>query len=245
MAVNIGSVFMECKLEAGNFEKNIYSVWETAELYFSEIKLCNDRAFSSSGIEKFNEEATSSLTDFGLKVYAVLNNVGNFVKNGFVVDWLKSWNSAATGFNNIWKSSLNFFIGIINKVIDGLNAVIGAMNKIKVDIPAWLGGGSFGFNVPLIGKVPMLAKGGIVTAPTLAMVGERGREAVLPLEDNTGWMDELAYKLACVMAKGGGDSGNGDGAGAVNLNINGARFAEAVFDDFVKVANRKGIGLWT
>lgn len=41
----------------------------------------------------------------------------------------------------------------------------------------------------------MLATGGIVDKATLAMIGERGREAVMPLERNTGWIDELAHKI--------------------------------------------------
>lgn len=49
--------------------------------------------------------------------------------------------------------------------------------------------------------VPMLAKGGIVNSPTLAMVGEAGKEAVMPLENNTGWIRELAEKLNEIMKK--------------------------------------------
>jgi hypothetical protein len=40
------------------------------------------------------------------------------------------------------------------------------------------GFGGKGFSVP---NIPMLANGGIVTGPTLAMIGERGPEAVIPL----------------------------------------------------------------
>lgn len=49
--------------------------------------------------------------------------------------------------------------------------------------------------------VPMLAKGGIVENATLAMIGEDGKEAVVPLENNTGWIRELAEKLNEVMQK--------------------------------------------
>jgi hypothetical protein len=41
-----------------------------------------------------------------------------------------------------------------------------------------------------------LAEGGIATASTLANIGENGREAVLPLDHNTEWMDALADKIA-------------------------------------------------
>ena len=36
-------------------------------------------------------------------------------------------------------------------------------------------------------------------SPTLAMVGEAGKEAVMPLENNTGWMNVLAHKLSELM----------------------------------------------
>ena len=49
--------------------------------------------------------------------------------------------------------------------------------------------------------VPMLAKGGIVDNPTLAMIGEAGKEAVMPLENNTGWISELAQKISSIMQK--------------------------------------------
>jgi phage-related minor tail protein len=39
--------------------------------------------------------------------------------------------------------------------------------------------GGFGFDVP---NIPQLADGGIVTSPTLALIGEAGPEAVVPLD---------------------------------------------------------------
>ena len=50
-------------------------------------------------------------------------------------------------------------------------------------------------------NMPALAAGGIVTSPTLAMVGEAGKEAIMPLENNTEWLDKLADKLANKMGR--------------------------------------------
>jgi len=69
----------------------------------------------------------------------------------------------------------------INAVIAMANLAIRALNGIHVSIPSWIpgvGGRSFGIDLPTI---PMLAEGGIVTKPTLAMIGEAGAEAVIPL----------------------------------------------------------------
>jgi|Laugrespbdmm15sn_2_1035079.scaffolds.fasta_scaffold01868_8 hypothetical protein len=63
-------------------------------------------------------------------------------------------------------------------------AVAGLWNntigKLSFSVPSWVPGiGGKGFDVP---DIPMLAEGGIVTSPTLAMIGEgRGPEAVIPL----------------------------------------------------------------
>ena len=65
------------------------------------------------------------------------------------------------------------------------------MNKINFSVPSWIpefGGKEFGFNVP---EIPKLAKGGIVTKPTLALVGEAGPEAVVPLGKRGGGMSNV------------------------------------------------------
>ena len=47
------------------------------------------------------------------------------------------------------------------------------------------------------------ATGGIVRSPTRALIGENGAEIVLPLERNTGWMDQLAARINAGGATGG------------------------------------------
>jgi hypothetical protein len=69
----------------------------------------------------------------------------------------------------------------INSIISLANIAIRALNAINVSVPNWvpgIGGKSFGFDLK---QIPMLADGGIVTKPTLAMIGEAGAEAVVPL----------------------------------------------------------------
>ena len=53
------------------------------------------------------------------------------------------------------------------------------VGKLNFKLPSWIPGiGGLGFSMP---QIPMLANGGIVTGPTLAMIGEAGPEAVVPL----------------------------------------------------------------
>lgn len=63
-----------------------------------------------------------------------------------------------------------------------------------------------------------LAKGGITQGATQALIGEDGKEAVLPLEKNTGWIDMLANKLNTVMLREG--SVNSTAYGARNISNN-------------------------
>ena len=108
----------------------------------------------------------------------------DFVVGIFTGDWDRAWNGIVGIFDGIVdniKGSINAVIGFINGLIsgvcDGINTIIKAMNKLKWDVPDWvpvLGGKTFGFNLKTITapQIPMLANGGVITQPTLAMMGE-------------------------------------------------------------------------
>ena len=71
---------------------------------------------------------------------------------------------------------LSIYKTVFNTIAKLWNNTIG---KLSFEIPDWVPGlGGKGFSVP---QIPMLAEGGIVTGPTLAMIGEAGPEAVIPL----------------------------------------------------------------
>ena len=112
--------------------------------------------------------------------------------------------TVATAVGGALKSAVNAVIGFvegtINNLIRGINAAIGLINLIP------------GVNIKTLStlSIPRLAQGGVISRPTIAMIGEAGREAVLPLENNTGWMAEMARQLATAMggpqlAAAGGD----------------------------------------
>ena len=75
-------------------------------------------------------------------------------------------------------------------------------NKFADDVNNANKNNSSGFNFK-INKIPGYAMGGIVDKPTFAMIGEAGKEAVMPLERNTGWIDELATRIASKGGTGG------------------------------------------
>jgi hypothetical protein len=81
-----------------------------------------------------------------------------------------------TGLYNIFKTLFNGIAKLWNNTV----------GKLAFKIPSWVPGlGGFGFEVP---NIPYLAEGGIVTGPTLAMIGERGPEAVIPLSGRNSGM---------------------------------------------------------
>lgn len=75
--------------------------------------------------------------------------------------------------------------------------------------------GDDGADFPTGGTVPAMAVGGIVTAPTRALIGENGAEVILPLENNTHWMDILAAKIS-------GAGGAGVTIGEINVTVSDA-----------------------
>ena len=77
----------------------------------------------------------------------------------------------------------------ISGLINGIGSIAGAIGDLL--------GQDWSFSMPTQApRIPKLATGGIVNSATMALIGESGKEAVLPLENNTGWMDMLADKIA-------------------------------------------------
>ncbi len=101
-------------------------------------------------------------------------------------------------FSSIKDGAKESFNGVIGVVESAVNKIVKKINTLSWDVPDWvpaIGGSKWGFNFKEI-SIPRLATGGIATGSTLANVGEAGAEAILPLENNTSWMDALADKIA-------------------------------------------------
>ena len=101
-------------------------------------------------------------------------------------EWFK------TGVNAIINGILGAFESVINGAIMMVNGIIRAYNAIPLvpDIPT-IGHVNFGSvggtKAPALppsigGAIPRMAEGGIVNSPTLALIGEAGPEAVVPLD---------------------------------------------------------------
>lgn len=166
-----------------------------------------------SGVMKVIGSALGGIVDAAKGIIKALGGIVEFIAGVFTGDWKRAWGGIKTFTAGIGDGIVGIFKGAVNSVIDALNWMIRQVNKIKINIPEWvpgLGGKNLGFTIP---EIPKLARGGIVDQPTLAMVGEAGTEAVMPLENNTGWISNLAGQIASQM----GGSGAGDSQGIIEV----------------------------
>lgn len=111
--------------------------------------------------------------------FDIVRKVVDTVIDGIVGGTKFAFNALTTYFNAV----LGIYKSIFNNIARLWNNTIGALS---FEFPSWVPGlGGLGFSVP---NIPYLADGGIVTGPTLAMIGERGPEAVIPLSGRNSGM---------------------------------------------------------
>lgn len=116
----------------------------------------------------------------------------SFISGVFSNNWRRAWFGVRQIFEGIVSGLSNIFKAPLNFMIDGINKFLSSIGKIK--IPDWVPGvGGKGFSIP---RIPRLAKGGIVSASTIANIGEAGTEAVIPLQRNTQGLDMIAEKIS-------------------------------------------------
>jgi hypothetical protein len=109
--------------------------------------------------------------------WGVVQFVFNAVKTGFA-ELANLGKAIFDGIGGAFKGVINAVIsgleGGLNFAIKGLNIILDGIDKAA---GPWV---NFG-EIPNV-KLPRLAEGGITTGPTIAMIGEKGPEAVIPLD---------------------------------------------------------------
>lgn len=194
--------------ESGNyddFKKSVVDAYKSGQLSADEART-------------LIEKSMSEMSDASQQTF--MKDLPGDIKNGMDPSRYESTGTKIKKwFQNLWKSikdffgdAKTFFADVGKKIGDAISgAVKGAVNAILKSIVNKINGfisaintaigiinAIPGVNINKLSKlqVPQLAKGGIVDSATLAVIGERGKEAVLPLENNTGWMDALAEKIS-------------------------------------------------
>ena len=96
--------------------------------------------------------ALSYITSQVQVVKNIFMSIIDFVKNVFTGNWRGAWENVKNIFSNIISGIANVFKFPINLIIDGMNAFIKGLNKLK--IPDWVPGvGGKGLNIPLLKKL--------------------------------------------------------------------------------------------
>ena len=187
---NIGSWFKDIFSKAW---LGIKEAWANVTQWFSDIWT------------KIKEEGFSGVADWFKETFAkaweniksVFSSWGSFFSG--LWDKIKStFSKLGTSLGNAIGDAVKKGInGVIKKIEDVVNKGIGLING-AIDLINKITGGKIKKLDKL--SLPRLAKGGIVDTATIAMIGEAGKEAVVPLENNTEWIDKLAEKIG---SKGG------------------------------------------
>lgn len=114
------------------------------------------------------------------------------VRQKFADTWQAVNSGASAAWNGIAatiRSAVNTAIGFMNRLLSGaaamVNGMIDVLNRFKIDVPEdvpLIGGTSFGFALDHVSapQIPMLARGGVIRQPTLAMMGEYSGAASNP-----------------------------------------------------------------
>lgn len=179
--------------------------------------------------------AIAFISDLIKSLLQVFNGLIDFILGVFTGNWSRAWQGVVNIFSGIFngivgvvKWPLNLIIDMVNAAISGINTMIKTINKVP------------GVSIPTIGRIPKLAKGGIIDSPTIAMVGEAGKEAVMPLENNTGWITDLAGKVASRIPQ---DNSNSDSPIEITLQIGSTKLGKVVIDSINKVQRQAGKSL--
>lgn len=184
-----------------SFVKGIISkfkgLWDSIKSWFNtSVAKFFTKQYWSNKFDTIRQSASEKLNAAKNTIQNIWGNVSNWFKTNIAPKFTISfW---ADKFNSIKQGAKAALNGLISVVENAVNGIIRKINTLSWKIPdwvPWLGGETFGFNFREI-SIPRLAEGGIATRNTIANIGEAGKEAILPLDQNTGWMDMLADKVA-------------------------------------------------
>jgi len=127
-------------------------------------------------------------------IKGVFFSVWNNIKNVVATVGKTVGNIIVNTFKAVVNGVLSAIENILNSPINSINGLIGVINEVP------------GINLGYLRtfNLPRLAKGGVISQPTQAIIGEAGKEAVVPLENNMEWLDMLADKLASKIGTSGG-----------------------------------------
>lgn len=161
--------------------------------------------------------------------------IGNTLKNAASTLWSNfqlSWGSRSVSISNVLANSAatlwnQFRSGWAGKTLSLSVSYSTNVSGVKRAVYKALGLSGWP-------SIHFAARGGVFSSATLTMLGEAGTEAVVPLENNTGWMDVMAQKL-------GERMGGGAGTVVVPVYIGGEKLAEQVVEAINATTRTTGV----
>lgn len=146
------------------------------------------------------ERIKTGIETLGTWLKIGLSEIWDWVKDLFsnIFDWVGDWVS------KLWDKVSGFFESLKDKIL-GVDETVSSAESHSSGGGSHSGGyyrNENGFISSYSDKgieVPQLANGGIVHRATLATIGEAGTEAIVPLQNNTEWMDTMAKSLVSAM----------------------------------------------
>ena len=215
-----------------NIIKNIKDMWSDIQAWFTNnIAPKLTKSYWTNKFDTIRQAASDKLNAVKSTIRDVWNNIKGWFSTNIAPKFtLTYWTNK---FNTIKDGAKAAFNGIIAVVEKAVNGIIRNINTLHWTIPDWVpifGGDTFGFNFSTI-TIPRLATGGIATRSTLANIGEAGAEAILPLENNTAWMDMLADKIA---------ARQGNAPTKVSLVVDGKELGWATIRNINAITNQTG-----
>ncbi|MHB8779819.1 MAG: phage tail protein, partial [Candidatus Geothermincolia bacterium] len=116
-------------------------------------------------------------------IWTPINWVGGAIVGAW--EWVRDalsnvWNTIAGVASSVWNGIVDTLSWAVNQAISGLNVLIRGVNQVSGALDFLAGPFVNWGNIP---EIPHLARGGIVTRPTVAMLGDNPghKEAVIPL----------------------------------------------------------------
>lgn len=192
---------------------NIKIVWETVSTWFQQNVI--------DPVTTAWDTATSSISTFFTDIWEDIKAVWDDVAG-----WFK---------DNVLNPVIGFINGLIGAVETAINWIVGGLNTISFDIPAWLGGGTFGVNLTPVGfdRIPALATGAVIppNAPFAAILGDQrsGANIEAPLKT-------IEQAVDNVLARRGINAGVDNGTIHNVIKLDG----QILYDAFKKIDRRVG-----
>lgn len=228
-------------------------VWDSICEILAPVGEWFSKMFSKAwdGITKAFANVKKFFSDIWNSITSVFNKVGSWFKDQFTTAFnniKNAFSSIGSFFSGIWENIKSIFSKVGTAIADGIKgAVSTAVNKVLSTACKIINGfiSAINFAIDVINaipgvsisrlsklSVPAMAQGGVVDSATLALIGERGKEMVMPLENNLKYLDKLAGMITERM--GGGCNT------PIVLSVDGKVFAETAINTLNRRTEQTG-----